>query len=222
MRDAIKPGLMMRGEVRAHRVVPVSEPARRVGERIFGPDAVRTLGRPIGWTPVTGYKHNDFLYEWGALIGPLLARQGLQYGIGGMYLEFANVAAPGDTVTPVAFGRDADEGADYYSGLAFSPTFDYLRVPLTAVVVESSDPTLFPKGNAPRFFAQTAGVAGVHGKPFSAADNSTVIGGALVAFVDEDDHTRDLVLSRFYFAESDQQPKLDTSQVGLDWRVKLL
>jgi hypothetical protein len=54
------------------------------------------------------------------------------------------------------------------------------------------------------------------------ADNSTVFGGALVAFVDEDDHTRDLVLSRFYVSPRAQQPKLSTSQVGFEWRVKLL
>jgi hypothetical protein len=148
-------------------------------------------------------------------------RKGLNYGIGGMYMEFENTASPGDQVSPPAFTRDAGEGVEYYNGLSMSSDRDYLRVPLIASTLGISNETNFPKGNQPSFFAQTVGVAGVHGKPFSDANNSTVFGGALVAFVDEEDHTRDIVLSRFYLEVDKQQPKLSTSQIGFEWRLTL-
>lgn len=216
-RDVITPAGYMRGEVRLHRVRPLTV-QDLIHERRPDP-AFEWL--PRRWAPLTDYVHNDFLYEWGAIFGSLLLRKGLTYGIGGMYIEFENVGSPGDPVSVPTFTRDAAEGVDYYNALSGSPDRDYLRVPLVSATLDSSDPVNFPKGNRPVFFAQTAGVTGVHGKPFSDADNSTVFGGALVAFVDDADPTRDLVLSRFYLSADNQQVKLATSQVGLEWRVTL-
>jgi hypothetical protein len=177
--------------------------------------------KPPGWARRTGWKRNDVLYEWGAIVGQLLMRRGLQYGISGMYLEFENTASPGDPVSPPALSRAAGEGVDYFAGLSTSDDRDYLRVPLIASTLETTDETLFPKGNAPTFFAQSSGVEGVHGKTFSDSANSVVFGGALVAFVDAGDPTQDLVLSRFYLEVSDQQAKLSTSQIGLEWQLRL-
>lgn len=222
MNELIDPRKYMRGEVRLHSVpVPsyLDRVRRMVRRRHPDPAASPVLYR--GWTPLTDFEHNDFLYEWGAIFGNLLCRRGLNYGVGGMYVEFENVGTPGDPVAPPAFTRDADEGVDYYNALADSADRDYLRVPLISATMGSSDEAKFPKGNRPTFFAQTGGVAGVHGKPFSDADNSVVFGGALVAFVDEADHTRDLVLSRFYVSTGKQQPKLSTSQIGFEWRLTL-
>jgi hypothetical protein len=179
----------------------------------------RRYGTPGShWTPSTGWTHNDILYEWGAIVAPLLLRQGLNYGIGGMYLEFENVADPASVVALPAVSRDASQGIGYYNGLASSPDRDYLRVPLTVGLLDKTDPIKFPNGNVATFFAQTSGVQGVHGKPFSDANNSKVYGGALVAFVDKDDFTRDLVYARSYLAAGDQQVKLPTSQIGLEWQ----
>lgn len=227
--ELIDPRKYMKGEVRLHKVDPL---LIKWGVATNGavPDSleldglVRNLqpnGLPEGWNPLTGFMHNDFLYEWGAIFGSLLCRKGLNYGIGGMYVEYENVGTPGDPVSAPAFTRDAEEGVDYYNGLSGSADRDYLRVPLVSAGLSSSDQTKFPKGNLATFFAQTSGVAGVHGKPFSDANNSTVFGGALVAFVDEADHTRDLILSRFYVSTGKQQPKLSTSQVGFEWRLTL-
>lgn len=217
MRDKIDPSKYMKGEVRAFSVPLVVKCGRAVSKSTSNVmlDFVKQ------WTPTTEFRHNDFLYEWGAIFANLLMRKGLNYGIGGMYLEFENTASPGDPVSPPAFTRDADQGVDYYNGLSLSSDRDYLRVPLIASTLDISDATNFPKGNQPSFFAQTVGVAGVHGKPFSDANNSTVFGGALVAFVDEEDHTRDIVLSRFYLDVDKQQPKLSTSQIGFEWRLTL-
>lgn len=203
-----------RGRVRAHRVTQVRRnPGKSTRKILPGPN-----GLAHAWDPVTPFVHNDVLYDWATIVGKLLLKQGVKFGIGGMYIEFQNVASPGDPVAAPAVDRAG--GAAYYADLATSPDTDYLRVPLIAGTLNSTDADLFPGGNEATFFAQTSGVAGVHGKPFSDANNSVVFGGALVAFVDEDDPTQDLVFSRFYFGEADQQPKLATSQIGLEWPVR--
>lgn len=189
-------------------------------------------GRPLGYsffsdihwtrrTPVGRPKHNDLLYEWGAIVGNLLLRNGVKYGIGGMYFEYENAVSPGDPVVAPVFSRDADQGVEYYNALGDSSDRDYLRVPLIAGRLEVSDAIQFPKGNEPTFFAQTTGGEGVHGKPFSSAVNSTVFGGALVAFVDPADPTQDLVLSRFYAEVGEQVVKLATTQIGYEWAIEL-
>lgn len=217
MRDTIK-NYMARGEVRGFHVNPRVRlhECERGGA---GPGGIHE--RRWGWERPTNWHHNDILYEWGALVGRLLLRQGLNYGIGGMYIEFANVASPGDPVTPPDVSRDAGQGVDYYNDLSTSPDFDYLRVPLIAGTIDSSDQTRFPKGNQLTFFAQTSGVEGVHGKPFSDVNNSVAFGGALVAFVDDSDFTQDLVLSRFYFSVDEQMAKLATGQIGYEWKLLL-
>lgn len=201
-----------KGRVRKHLVFPGAPSAY---------DMVRRKMLPPGFMPQGSFHDNLVLYEWGAIAGPLLARQGLQYGISGMYIEFENVASPGDPVTPPALSRDADQGVTYYNGLSGSLVRDYLRIPLTATTFDSSDSIKYPKGNRLTFFAQTSGVVGVHGKTFADSSNSTVFGCALVAMLDEDDPTQDRVLSRFYFLTADQQPKLSTGQVGIEWELDL-
>lgn len=196
--ELILPANYMRGEVRLHNVQA---------------DEI--------WTPLSEFSHNDFLYEWGAIFANLLLRKGLNYGIGGMYIEFENTGSPGDPVSAPTFSRDPDEGVEYYNELAFSADRDYLRVPLVSGSLDSTDAAKFPRGNRPSFFAQTTGVAGVHGKAFSDVANSTVFGGALVAFVDDADATRDIVLSRYYVDVEKQQVKLSTSQIGFEWRLIL-
>ncbi len=228
MRDVANP-LNAEGAVRMHRVRETGlQSIVSIGrwdkdQCVLHPDGkghIYSPGMlPMGWSPKTEFAHNDFIYEWGAILSQLLLRRGLNYGVGGMYLEFENTGSPGDPVTVPTFTRDADEGVNYYNGLYLSADRDYLRVPVISGQLSSSDTTKYPVGNRSTFFAQSSGVEGVHGKPFSAASNSTCFGGALVAFVDEADPTRDLVLSRFYLEEAKQQVKLDNSQVGYEWRV---
>lgn len=213
----------------------MQETARRPRGRVRGytvddtpymlrPDDKFLPSRPDGraanvcWRRRTDWQHNDVLYEWGTILAMLLARRGINYGIGGMYIEYANVASPGDAFAKPTFTRDADQGVQYYDNLALTAMQDYLRVPLVATQIDSEDATLFPKGNRNTFFAQTSGVVGVHGKPFSDAHNSLAIGGALVAFVDPVDASQDLVLSRFYFEEANQIAKLASSQIGYEWQ----
>lgn len=188
--------------------------------RLFDVTLAFSSGPPkTQWDPRTPFMSNAILYEWGAILGNLLTRKGINYGIGGMYIEFENTETPETPIDDPAFDRGAASGVDYYDSLVDSPTRDYLRVPLIASSLVSTDLAKFPKGNAPRFFAQTSGVVGVHGKPFSDANNSIVFGAALVAFVDEYDSTRDLVLSRFYTDPDKQIAKLANNQIGLEWEI---
>lgn len=184
----------IRGRVRAHRI-----------------------GSNNLWTPVTGFRHNLVLYQWAEITAKLLATGDSRYRLGGMYLEFQNVASPGDPVTPPTFGRDRT--IEYYDDLASNPTTDYLRVPMTAIQTLSSGEDL--NQNQLVCFARSSGLSGVHGKTFSYAANSVIYGAALVAFVDATDATQDLLFSCFYFDPADQQPKLATSQVGLEWQITL-
>ena len=66
----------VRGRVRAHRVVNEV------------------------WTPTAGYKPNLVLYQWAEIVSKLLTVGDSRYRIGGMYLEFQNVASPGTPDAP--------------------------------------------------------------------------------------------------------------------------
>jgi len=166
------------------------------------------------WTPTTELNPNLVLYQWGEIVGKLLTTGDAKYRIGGMYLEFENVASPGDTVSVPTFGRDRT--VQYYDDLSGSGVRDYLRVPMTATTYgDEAEQTIL------NFFARSSGTTGVHGKTFSDTVNSTIFGASLVAFVDSTDATQDLLLSSYYFDVADQQQKLATSQVGLEWQLAL-
>jgi len=166
------------------------------------------------WTPTTELNPNLVLYQWGEIVGKLLTTGDAKYRIGGMYLEFENVASPGDPVSVPTFGRDRT--IQYYDDLSGSGVRDYLRVPMTATTyTDEAEQTIL------NFFARSSGTVGVHGKTFSDTVNSTIFGASLVAFVDSTDATQDLLLSSYYFDVADQQQKLSTSQVGLEWQLAL-
>lgn len=172
------------------------------------------------WTPQGSFEHNMLMFDWATIVAELLrgAPDGKPYKIGGAYLEYDNNG--GAPVSPPTFDRSG--GIDYYLSLASSATRDYLRVPLTAADFESTDATVFPGGNKLTFFARTDGVVGVHGKPFSNAVSSRVIGAALVTYPDFGDATQDLVFSRFYWSDtSNQIVKATGSQIGIEWPITL-
>jgi hypothetical protein len=169
------------------------------------------------WTPSTELKKNLVLYQWAEITSKLLTLGDARYRIGGMYLEFENVASPGDPVSPPIFNRTRN--VQYYDDLVGNATRDYLRVPLIASQVLSTGSGLV--NNQIVFFARSSGVTGVHGKSFSYAANSVIYGASLVAFIDATDATQDLLFSSFYFDVPDQQQKLATSQIGIEWELTL-
>lgn len=182
-------------------------------------------GEPVIELPGSWQKHgdgepNETLFAWGKVVGELLrgAPDGKAYKIGAMYIEFENNG--GSPVTPPAFDRSG--GKSYYDGLSSSGDRDYLRVPIVAAQLDSTDLTNFPDGNRITFFAQTTGVAGVHGKTFSDTVSSRIFGGALVSTPVFSDQTQDIVHSRFYFSSSDNQlVKQAGSQVTMTWPLSL-
>lgn len=177
-------------------------------------------GRRIEWTEkkvLVAETANTILYDAATIIANLLATGGVQWKIATMYLEFANVASPGDTVSPPSFTRGPGAGVAYYNSLSSSPNADYLRVPAISALIDSTNPTNFPEGNRVTFFSQSAGTTGVNGKAFSDTANSLVYGGALVASPVPADPTQDVVLARFYYPTNQQIPKLASGQVGITW-----
>lgn len=172
------------------------------------------------WEPCTPFVCNDLTYDWAVIVQRLLrgSPDGGQYKIGGMYLEFNNGGTVDPTPTITRGGW-----ADYYANLNSSfATRDYLRVPLIATSEETTNP-LFSYPNQANFIAQTVGVGpeGTHGLVFSDANSSYVYGGALVAFVNGDDSSNDIVFNRFYFAEANQLEKLAGRQLGINWPLIL-
>lgn len=169
------------------------------------------------WQACSKLQPNLVLFQWAKITTKLLTSGLANYRIGGMYLEFENVASPGDTVTPPAFNRTRD--INYYNNLSASATKDYLRVPMTATQVLSEGEGL--TDNLIIFFARSSGVVGVHGKAFSDAYNSTIYGISLVAFPDVNDVTQDLLFSSHYFDPTEQKQKESNSQIGIEWQLVL-
>ena len=159
---------------------------------------------------------NAVLYEWSAIVAPLLVTGDPRYRISGMYLEFKNVASPGDTVTAPTLDRTRT--LSYYNDLSTSADRDYLRVPLTSYLLNSSQDRV---NDLLTFFAVSAGSTGVHGKPFSHTHNSVIYGASLVAIPEPGDRTQDLLFSSMYLPTGAQQAKLATSQIGLKWDLTL-
>jgi|JI10StandDraft_1071094.scaffolds.fasta_scaffold349778_2 hypothetical protein len=169
------------------------------------------------WTATSKVVNNSILYEWSAILAQLLLPGDARYRISGMYFEFENVENPGDTVTPPAFDRTRTLA--YYNNLSSSASRDYLRVPLTSFLLNSSGAG--HTNDLLTIFATSSGSVGVHGKPFSHVDNSVIYGASLVAIPDVGDRTKDLLFSSMYLPTNEQQAKLASSQVGLKWDLTL-
>lgn len=216
MRDVILPSNYVSGRVRLCRV-----PRTPFGQFLLPlvPDKLGGGQRPRFWGTPNPWDHNDWVKQWGAIVGRQLAEGDVRYRISGMYLEFENVSDPDDVVDFDPVSRS--QARSYYDGLIDDPIRDYLRVPMIATAFEQVDPDDEDSNYQLRFFAQTSGVIGIHGKEFSDAVNSKVFGGALVAMVDSGDATQDLILSRFYATSGNQMVKLASGQIGAEWETLL-
>lgn len=170
---------------------------------------------------------NQIQYSWGHIAARQLGYRPQagrpSFHISAMYIEFENVGEPSDTITVSSFGRDI--GADYYNSLISSSTQDFLRVPLrlepTLSIATGSEDyfTAGQDGNQLTFFAQTAGLTGVHGKSFSHTVNSKIYAAALVATPNFSDRTQDVIFARTTFSSLNQVTKEASSQLGITWDV---
>jgi len=176
------------------------------------------------WVP-RAVIENQIQYSWGMIAAQAIGRGDPRFHVNTMYIEFENVASPGDPVTIPTFGRD--EGVEYYDDLVSSGVRDYLRVallqdPLLGVETGYEDYFGDGEGNKLTFFAQSQGTTGTHGKTFSDTVNSKVFGAALVAAPVFSDPTQDIVFSRSYFPTDEQTVKEASSQVGISWEISFL
>jgi hypothetical protein len=159
-------------------------------------------------------KHNLILYGGADILASLLAGRGTP--VNAMYMEYKNLASPGDLITPPAFDREG--GISYYNGLSSSPDIDFLRIPLTVnPTVEASD--VVYSGNQVVFFGVSEGTTGFHGKSFLDTVNSAVFGAALVAAEDLGDQSQDIVFSRIY-SGIDKVLKMAGHQIGITWTIR--
>lgn len=170
---------------------------------------------------------NQIQYSWGHVAArqlgfrPQAGRP--SFHISAMYIEFENVGDPEDAVTVASFERDL--GVSYYDSLIDSATQDFLRVPLRLepnLSISTGFEDYFTDGqdgNQLTFFAQTAGLVGVHGKTFSHTVNSKIYSAALVAAPVFSDRTQDVVFARTTFSSLNQVTKEASSQIGITWDV---
>lgn len=164
-------------------------------------------------------KSNQIQYKWAHIIAQLLGFGESAYKINAMYLEFENVASPGDAVATPSFDRS--EQADYYAGLSGSR--DFLRVPILgqpdlAVAPGYEDYFSDGEGNRLTWFAQSVGSSGFRGLPFGYGNNSKVFGVALVSAPVWTDQARDIVFGRTYYDADNQISKQAGRQVGVSWQ----
>jgi hypothetical protein len=171
------------------------------------------------WTPLGDPLKNLVMFDWAVLAAKQVTVGGPQFRINAMYIEYQNVASPGNTVTPPALARGA--GITYYNSLSGSSNTDFLRLPMTAVSTRLLNNS-YSGDNIASFYAMTQGVTGIHGRSFSDSANSKIYSAALVCMQDELDRTKDLIVCRWNFPAGQQQLKLPSSQYGLKWELTFL
>lgn len=165
------------------------------------------------------------LASWGYAAAQALGNGGQQYRIRKLYIEFENVVSSGDAVSvPTVTADDPLSGIPYYSGLAASPTRDYLRTNLLAapaIVPASGFESYFPvgQGNMLNLYAQATESRGQNGLAFNASANSKICGIAVVVAPVESDPTQDIIVARSYFTGTDQRLAVDGEQAGISVQV---
>ncbi len=162
-------------------------------------------------------QNNSNVKESGAILTQLL-RGRREYKINAVYLEFYNVASPGDPVTVPSI--EVTEGRDYFDNLGANA--DYLRVQLVTpptIRPQAGEESLFAEemGNEIEWFCLSEGEAGINGLPFGYGSNSVVYGMALVATPVWGDRTQDLIFARGYYEISNQIAKSASDQIGVRW-----
>ncbi len=183
--------------------------------RLYGVDEASGL-----WLPeLLAEQENAWMYTWGYLACKAIGQRDASYGINCMYIEYANVASPGDPVSIPSFNRQ--DSRSYYEGLGAGR--DYLRIPLRSTPFIDAAPgyeSYFPDpgtGNRLTVSAQSSGTQGTLGRPFSDTVNSKVAGVALVAAPSLSDRTKDVLFSRFYYSTDKQKVKSAGQQFGIQY-----
>lgn len=190
---------------------------------------------PDGQKVLIGEQPNQIQYSWGFIAARQLGYKSQpdrpSYHISAMYVEFENQspsAAVAGTAIDISTSFPRSDSIGYYNNLSLSTDRDYLRVPMiiepTLGVATGSETNLIDmplanQFNKLTFFVQTAGTTGVHGKPFSYANNSKIYAAALVAAPTFSDRTKDVIFARTVFTAANQVTKAASSQIGITWDI---
>lgn len=164
------------------------------------------------------FGRNLILNEYATILAKMMAHNGpgwIRPNV--LYLEFENVASPGDVVAVPSYTRADGAASGYYDALSGSK--DFLRVPIVSTSVLSEDAGKYPGGNLVMYTGQSSGTEGVLGLEFGAGVNSKVYGTALGWAPDLDDRSQDLLYARRYFAGSLQKLKVPSAEVLVDWKI---
>lgn len=172
-------------------------------------------------TPLAAHS-NQIQFNWGWAACQLFGRGNGKYKIGGMYIEFENVADPADPVSVPDVERQ--DGVEYYDDLLGSGVRDYLRVATRepTIAIGEGYEAYFEEGvtgNKLILMAQTSGTTGVNGLTFSDSVNSKVFGVAAVATPVFSDRTQDVVIARSYYDSGDQHVKEASAQIMVTWEL---
>lgn len=153
--------------------------------------------------------HNLDMYAGYDVIGRAMAGYS-NYYINYFYFEYVNVAAIPVPAVP-SFNRTA--GIEYYTGLGANQ--DYLRVPISITPNLQATSSSYDN-NQVEFFATSSGfTAGEGGTAFTAAQQSTVNGIALVCSPDTSDSSQDIVCARAYFDPGDEILLIANQNIGI-------
>lgn len=161
-------------------------------------------------------RENLYVYSGADVVAAALAGRA-EYSVATMYLEFENLASPGDPIVAPTYDRTSD--VSYYSNLS-SPR-DFLRVPLTLQPTLSSSDDSKYHGNQVTFFGISSDNVGENGLAFMHTVNSTVFGGALCASPVADTQANDVIVSRTYW-EANGVLKQQNHQIGVQWTLRFL
>lgn len=168
----------------------------------------------------TDWAPNVLVVSAGAILAHAAFPGGALPGVNALYIEFQNVAQPGDPATIPTVDPD---DLTYYQALASASNQDYLRVPLLPVAEFSVVPgheAKLPTGITDRVLATavTADTVGVNGKPFTAAAQSVVCGVAAVCVRDWADPTRDVLFGRVYYPQAGQLARAAAVEIAARYR----
>lgn len=179
-----------------------------------GYTTIKTVQEDTGVVTSMVAARNAIMYDLVQVVTRLLAG-GSAYKAAALYFEYQNLDDPADTPDYPSFTKD--ESVDYYLGLQYSPNKDFVRVPLlsnpTASQVDSNTWRLSVHAITPNVSE------GFWEKPFSAAANSVVIGGALVTTPIAGTQANDLILCRNYPSGA-KVAKVSGEQISMTWNVE--
>jgi hypothetical protein len=140
----------------------------------------------------------------------------IRYKAAAMYFEFENLSDPADSPVVPTFTQDED--VDYFLGLQYNASKDFIRVPLVAqpTITETDD------GFVLSLYAITSDSStGYNGKAFAASSNSAVFGGAVVASPEAGVVANDVVIARNYPSGA-KVDKVDGEQIVMTWSIEFV